>query len=399
MVAPAYTPTMTEHVTTSGTDGDDEVVPAPIAIDESALVDLRERLERTRLPDVETVADWSQGLPLAYAQELRATWSSTYDWRRVEATLNRFGPGRTTIDGVGIHFLHHRSPHPDALPLVLTHGWPGSVVEFLRVIEPLTDPTAHGGRAEDAFHVVVPSLPGYGFSEAPTTTGWGRDRIADAWAELMSRLGYERFGAQGGDWGSMVTAALAVQHPERVAGIHLTLAVVVPPAATLADLTSAEQATLDGFSHYQRWDGGYSAQQSSRPQTLGYSLADSPMGQAAWIIEKFWSWTDNDGHPEDVVDRDTLLDNVMLYWLTNTATSSARLYWESFHDLDARPITVPVGASIYPGEIFRPSRRWLESRCADLRYFAEPERGGHFAAMEQPASFVDEVRAAFATMR
>lgn len=399
MVAPAYTPTMTEHVTTSGADGDDEVVPAPIAIDESALVDLRERLERTRLPDAETVADWSQGLPLAYAQELRATWSSTYDWRRVEATLNRFGPGRTTIDGVGIHFLHHRSPHPDALPLVLTHGWPGSVVEFLQVIDPLTDPTAHGGRAEDAFHVVVPSLPGYGFSEAPTTTGWGRDRIADAWAELMSRLGYERFGAQGGDWGSMVTAALAVQHPERVTGIHLTLAVVVPPAATLADLTPAEQATLDGFAHYQRWDGGYSAQQSSRPQTLGYSLADSPMGQAAWIIEKFWSWTDNDGHPEDVVDRDTLLDNVMLYWLTNTATSSARLYWESFHDLDARPITVPVGASIYPGEIFRPSRRWLESRCADLRYFAEPERGGHFAAMEQPASFVDEVRAAFASMR
>lgn len=178
----------------------------------------------------------------------------------------------------------------------------------------------------------------------------------DAWAELMSCLGYERFGAQGGDWGSMVTAALAVQHPERVTGIHLTLAVVVPPAATLADLTPAEQATLDGFAHYQRWDGGYSAQQSSWPQTLGYSLADSPMGQAAWIIEKFWSWTDNDGHPEDVVDRDTLLDNVMLYWLTNTATSSARLYWESFHDLDARPITVPVGASIYPGEIFRPSR-------------------------------------------
>ncbi len=228
----AYTPTMTEHVTTSGADGDDEVVPAPIAIDESALVDLRERLERTRLPDAETVDDWSQGLPLAYARELRTTWADAYDWRRAERRINGFGPARTTIDGLGIHFLHHRSPHPDALPLVLTHGWPGSIVEFLEVIEPLTDPTAHGGRAEDAFHVVVPSLPGYGFSDAPTTTGWGRDRIADAWAELMRRLGYERFGAQGGDWGSMITAALAVQHPERMVGIHLTLAVVVPPAAT-----------------------------------------------------------------------------------------------------------------------------------------------------------------------
>ena len=387
-----------QHVSTAGDDGD-EVVPAPIHIDEAALDDLRQRLGRTRLPDAETVDDWSQGLPLAYARELRTTWADAYDWRRAERRINGFGPARTTIDGLGIHFLHHRSPHPDAVPLILTHGWPGSIVEFLEVIEPLTDPTAHGGRAEDAFHVVVPSLPGYGFSDAPTTTGWGRDRIADAWAELVRRLGYERFGAQGGDWGSMITAALAVQHPERMVGIHLTLAVVVPPADTLADMTPAERATLDDFSTYQRWDGGYSTQQASRPQTLGYGLADSPMGQAAWVIEKFWSWTDHDGHPEQAVDRETLLDNVMLYWLTNTATSSARLYWESFHDLDARPITVPVGASIYPKEIFRPSRRWLESRCTDLRYFAEPERGGHFAAMEQPSSFVDEVRAAFAAMR
>lgn len=395
----AYTPAMSEHPSTAVGDGDQLVHPAPIHIDEAQLDDLGDRLRRTRLPDAETVDDWSQGLPLAYARELLDTWSNDYDWRRLEARINSFGPSRTVIDGVGIHFLHARSPHPEALPLILTHGWPGSIVEFLEVIEPLTDPTAHGGRPEDAFHVVVPSLPGYGFSDAPTTTGWGRDRIADAWAELMARLGYDRFGAQGGDWGSMVTAALAAQHPDRLVGIHLTLAVVVPPAETLADMTPGEQATLDNFSQYQRWDGGYSTQQASRPQTLGYGLADSPMGQAAWVIEKFWSWTDHDGHPEQAVDRTTLLDNVMLYWLTNTATSSARLYWESFHDLDARPISVPMGASIYPKEIFRPSRRWLESRFADVRHFSEPDRGGHFAALEQPESFVEEVRATFAAMR
>lgn len=375
------------------------VLPAPVHVDEGAVEDLRRRLAHTRLPDAETVQDWSQGLPLAYARELLHTWAEEHDWRRVEARLNQLGPCRTVIDGVGIHALHCRSPHPDALPLVLTHGWPGSVLEFLDVIDPLVDPTAHGGRAEDAFHVVVPSLPGYGFSDAPTVPGWGRDRIADAWAELMSRLGYERFAAQGGDWGSMVTAALAAQHPERLVGIHLTLAVVVPPAELLGDMTAEEQATLDDFSRYQRWDGGYSTQQASRPQTLGYALADSPMGQAAWIIEKFWSWTDNDGHPEQAVSRDALLDHASLYWLTNTATSSARLYWESFHDVDVRPIRVPAAASIYPREIFRPSRRWLESRFEDLRHYGRPDRGGHFAAMEQPESFVSELRTAFAAMR
>jgi pimeloyl-ACP methyl ester carboxylesterase len=382
-----------------GDDASDAVLAAPVRIDDAALDDLRARLERTRFPDVETVQDWSQGLPLAYAEQLRRSWLDDYDWRQLEARLNELGPSRTTIDGVGIHLLHQRSPHPDAIPLILTHGWPGSVVEFLGVIDALTNPTAHGGTEQDAFHVVVPSLPGYGFSDAPTTTGWGRDRIADAWAELMTRLGYERFAAQGGDWGAMITAALAAQHPDRLVGVHVTLAIVVPPAETLGDLTPEEQSTLDGFAHYQRWDGGYSAQQSSRPQTLGYSLADSPMGQAAWIIEKFWSWTDHDGHPEHAIDRTTLLDNVMLYWLTNTATSSARLYWESFHDLDVRPVTVPSGVSVYPKEIFRPSRRWLESRFTDLRHYGRPERGGHFAAMEQPTSFVDEVRATFSSMR
>ena len=385
--------------TTAPTDGDATVVAAPIHVDDTELADLRERLARTRFPDAEVVDDWSQGLPLAYAQELRDTWATSYDWRDLEDRINSHGPSRTVIDGLGVHFLHQRSPHPDALPLVLTHGWPGSIVEFLGVIDALTDPTAHGGGAEQAFHVVVPSLPGYGFSDRPTAAGWGRDRIADAWAELMTRLGYERFAAQGGDWGSMVTAALAAQHPDRLVGMHVNLAIVVPPADTLADMTPAEQSTLDDFGTYQRWDGGYSTQQSSRPQTLAYGLADSPMGQAAWIIEKFWSWVDHDGHPEDVLTRQQLLDNVMLYWLTNTGASSARLYWESFHDLDVRPVEVPSAASIYPGEIFRPSRRWLESRFTDLRYFSEPAKGGHFAAFEQPESFVSEIRAAFAAMR
>ena len=383
----------------SAEHADDLVRPAPVRVEDHALEDLARRLADTRFPDAETVDDWSQGLPLSYAQELRRSWLEDHDWRATEVRINAHGPVRTVIDGVGIHALHHRSPHPDAMPLVLTHGWPGSLVEFLGVIDALVDPTNHGGDAQDAFHVVVPSLPGYGFSDAPRSVGWGRDRIADAWAELMSRLGYERFGAQGGDWGSMVTAALAAQHPERVLGIHLTLAIVVPPAETLADLTPAEQATLDNFSQYQRWDGGYSSQQASRPQTLGYGLADSPMGQAAWIVEKFWSWTDHDGHPEDVIDRTTLLDNVATYWLTNSATSSARLYWESFHDLDVRPVTVPTGVSVYPKEIFRPSRRWLEPRFTDLRHYGEPARGGHFAALEQPGSFVDEVRATFRRMR
>lgn len=383
----------------TGEGSSSEVHPAPVHVAQRALDDLRERLGRTRLPDAETVTDWSQGLPLAYARELLDTWVTDYDWRRVEDVVNGHGPSRTVIDGVGIHFLHHRSPHDGATPLLLTHGWPGSIVEFLGVIDALVDPTAHGGRAEDAFHVVVPSLPGYGFSEAPRTTGWGRDRIADAWVELMGRLGYDRFMAHGGDWGSMVTAAMAAQHPERLIGVHLTLAVVVPPAELLGELTEDEAATLEGFADYQRWDGGYSAQQSSRPQTLGYALADSPMGQAAWIIEKFWSWTDHDGHPEQVVDRTTLLDNVTLYWLTNTATSSARLYWESFHDLDTRTVSTPAAVTVYPRELFRPSQRWLAPRFPDLRHYGRPARGGHFAALEQPDSLVAELRVSAAAMR
>jgi pimeloyl-ACP methyl ester carboxylesterase len=375
----------------------DAVIPFRIEIRQAELDDLADRLARTRWADRETVDDWSQGMPLPYLQEVCRYWADGYDWRATEARLNAFPQFRTELDGLGIHFIHARSPHPDALPLVITHGWPGSVVEFHKVIGPLTDPTAHGGEATDAFHVICPSLPGYGFSDKPTSTGWSVHRTADAWAGLMARLGYDRYGAQGGDWGAMVTTSLGWRDAEHLAGIHLNMPIAAPDLSS--PLTDAEQAALDGFTHYERWDSGYSKQQSSRPQTVGYGLVDSPAAQAAWIIEKFWSWTDSDGHPENVLTRDELLDNVMLYWLPAAGASSARLYWESFNDPDLHPVEVPTGCSIFPKEIFRMSRRWAEGRFTDLRYWSEPTKGGHFAAFEQPELFVDEVRACFRTMR
>jgi pimeloyl-ACP methyl ester carboxylesterase len=372
------------------------IEPFPIAVSEAALADLADRLGRTRWPDPEPVDDWSQGLPLAYLQDLCASWADGYDWRATEARLNGFGSFRTEIDGVGIWFLHARSPHDDAVPLVITHGWPGSVIEFHKVIGPLTDPTAHGGDAADAFHVICPSLPGYGFSDPAAETGWGVERIADTWAELMARLGYERFGAQGGDWGAMITTMLALRHADRLIGVHLNMPLALPDPT---DATPDETAALESIAHYQRWDSGYSTQQSTRPQTVGYGLVDSPAAQAAWVIEKFWSWTDCDGHPENVLSRDELLDNVMLYWLPGAGASSARLYWESFKTFNLDPVTVPTACSIFPKEIFRMSERWARTRFTDLRYYNRPDKGGHFAAFEQPELFVDEIRAAFRTMR
>ena len=336
-------------------------------------------------------------MPLGYLRDLCDHWRTDYDWRTVESRLNALDQYRTEIDGLGIHFIHQRSPHDDALPLVLTHGWPGSVVEFLKVIGPLTDPTAHGGSASDAFHVVCPSLPGYGWSDKPTSAGWGIEWIASAWASLMTVLGYDRFGAQGGDWGSMVTSMIGAKHAERVIGIHLNMAIALP--STMDDLTEAEQSALEGMQHYQRWDSGYSKQQSTRPQTLGYGLADSPAGQCAWILEKLWAWTDCDGDPANALTREEMLDNITLYWLTNTATSSARLYWESFESGSLDPIGVPTGISVFPHEIFRTSERWARARFTDLRHFNTLDRGGHFAAWEQPDTFVDEVRTFFRTVR
>jgi epoxide hydrolase len=384
----------------------DEVTDFRIEVAEAELEDLRARLRRTRWPERETVEDWSQGVPLAYLKELCGYWADGYDWRATERRLNELPQFRTVIDGIGIHFLEVRSPHADALPLVITHGWPGSIIEFLKVLGPLTDPTAHGGAAADAFHVVCPSLPGYGFSDKPARPGWGVERIASAWAVLMARLGYERYGAQGSDWGTSISASIGQQDPGHVAGIHLTPPLAPPDPATIDDLTQRERAALASLEHSAEWDSGYSREHATRPQTIGYALVDSPAALCAWIIEKFWAWTDCDGRVENVLTRDELLDNLMLYWLPGTGASSARLYWESsrlVNEWISGPtndtVTVPTGCSIFPKELQRPSRRWAEKRFLDIRYWGEPERGGHFAAFEQPELFVDELRAFFRLVR
>lgn len=373
--------------------------PFRIDVGDDVLADLTARLRNTRWPEAEVVGDWSQGIPLRWTQEICHYWADGYHWRAREARLNRFPQYMTEIDGLDIHFLHVRSPRSDALPLIITHGWPGSVVEFHKVIEPLVDPAAHGGDAADAFHVICPSLPGFGFSAKPTTTGWGVGRIATAWATLMDRLGYRRYGAQGGDWGSAVTTALGAADPDHCAGIHITLAFSTAPKV-VGDPTPEETRALAGIKHYADWDSGYSKQQSTRPQTLGYGLTDSPAGQAAWILEKFWAWTDCDGHPENIFSKDELLDNVMLYWVTASAASSARLYWESFGPRRSRPVvSVPTGVAVFPKEIVTPVRRWMEEGFPNIRHWSEMPKGGHFAAFEQPELFVQDVRAFFRTLR
>ncbi|MGZ8604961.1 MAG: epoxide hydrolase family protein [Actinomycetota bacterium] len=384
----------------------DELTPFRLDVPETELEDLRSRLRNTRWPEAATVADWSQGVPLGYLQALCRSWAEEYDWRGCERRLNALPQFRTTIDGLGIHLLHVRSPHAGALPLIITHGWPGSVVEFLKVIGPLTDPAAHGGDPADAFHVVCPSLPGFGFSDKPSRTGWGIERIADAWAELMARLGYGRYGAQGSDWGTSVSALLGQRDRPHVVGIHLAPPLAPPDAETFGDLTERERSALASLEYAAEWDSGYSREHATRPQTIGYALVDSPAALAAWIVEKFWAWTDHDGDLEHVLTRDELLDNLMLYWLPRTGASSARLYWESIRRVNewisssaTDTVDVPTGCSIFPKELQRPSRRWAEKRFLDIRSWSEPERGGHFAAFEQPELFVDEVRAFFRLVR
>lgn len=375
--------------------------PFRFAIPESELEDLKRRLAAARWPDRETPTDWSQGVPLAYMREVASYWQSTYDWRRLEARLNAYPQFITEIDGCDIQFLHVRSPHANALPMVMTHGWPGSVVEFLKVIDPLVDPVAHGGDVRDAFHVVCPSLPGFGFSGKPAAPGWKIQRIGRAWGTLMARLGYERYVAQGGDWGSAVTHCIGLSETAHCAGIHVNMALVSPSAPLMQNLDELEQGALASWKHYQDWDSGYSKEQSTRPQTIGYALVDSPVGQAAWILEKFWAWTDSNGHPENILSRDEILDNIMMYWLPASAASSARLYWESFSVLleKHRPIEIPAGLSVFPHEIFRASRRWAEERYPKLVHYNVLPKGGHFAAFEQPEAFVSEVRTAFRSLR
>ncbi|MBR0880511.1 pimeloyl-ACP methyl ester carboxylesterase [Bradyrhizobium japonicum] len=389
----------------------DSLAPFEVHVPQGAIDDLRLRLGLVRWPDRETVRDWSQGVPLSAAKSLIDCWLHDYDWRKFEARLNRFAQFRTRIDGVGIHFIHARSPHPNALPIVLTHGWPGSVAEFLDVIDRLTDPTRFGGRAEDAFHVVVPSIPGYGFSDKPTEPGWNPGRIARAWAALMhERLGYERWVAQGGDWGSAITHAMASQRPQGLLAAHVNLPLVVPKSAP-EHPTKDEQRALENIEHYLNQMAGYADQMNTRPQTIGYALSDSPLALAMWMYEKFWEWTDNRGLPEDALTRDQMLDDISLYWFTGTGASSARLYWEgvgstirenSFFSnsrASSDPIDLPMAATIFPGETFLAPRSWAEASWSKLFYWNEVDKGGHFAAFEQPEIFAREMWRAFATFR
>lgn len=368
-------------------------------IADSELDDLHRRLDATRWPEREVVADWSQGAPLEKVQSLCEYWRHGYDWRRFEERLNQLGQYVTRLGDMDIYFLHIRSPHADALPMIMTHGWPGSIAEFLNVIDPLTNPTQHGGSATDAFHLVIPALPGFGFSAKPTAAGFGVEKIAECWAILMQRLGYDRWVAQGGDWGSAVTTAIGKQRPDGCLGIHLNFALALPNEQDMADLSPSEMAALAAAADYQNDGNGYARIQSTRPQSLGYGLTDSPSGQAAWIYEKIHAWTDHDGDCEALLGRDAILDNIMIYWLSRSAASSARLYWESFGNFTPTALDLPVGVSVFPKEIIRPSRRWAERLMPNIIHWNELDRGGHFAAWEQPMRFTQELRTCFATLR
>ncbi|MPZ87985.1 MAG: alpha/beta fold hydrolase [Nitriliruptorales bacterium] len=372
-----------------------EIRPFRIQVPQADLDDLRNRLARTRWPDELPGVGWGYGVPLGYLREVAEYWRSSYDWRAHEARLNEFPQFTTVIDGTKVHFLHVRSPEPDALPLVITHGWPGSIVEFTEIIGPLTDPRAHGGDPADAFHVVAPSIPGFGFSGPTREPGWNLHRITTAFAVLMGRLGYERYGAHGGDFGSLLSPELGRLYPDRVVGVHVNGFLTLPSRdpAQLADLTDTERSRLEALKRFRRDQRGYALIQATRPQTLSYGLTDSPVGQLAWIVEKFKEWTDSSQLPEEAVDRDQILTNVMLYWLTGTAGSSARLYKETAHDLGGanEPSSVPTGVAVFPREVSVAVRR-LAEHIHNIVYWSEFDRGGHFPAMEVPDLLVGDLR-------
>lgn len=383
--------------------------PFRVNVPKRDLADLRRRVLATRWPARETVTDQSQGVQLAKLQELVRYWGTGYDWRKAEAKLNALPQFVTEIDGLDIQFAHIRSRHANALPLIMTHGWPGSVLELLKVVGPLTNPTAFGGRAEDAFHLVLPSIPGYGFSGKPTGTGWGPDRIGRAWDVLMKRLGYTKYVSQGGDWGSVISDAMARQAPAGLVGIHVNMPATVPVDVARAlnngdqapaGLSAGEKAAFDSLDAFYRKDAGYSAMMVTRPQTVGYGLSDSPVGLAAWMYDKFAQWTYSGGVPERSLTRDEMLDDITLYWLTNTAISSAQLYWENnANNFNAVDIAIPAAVTVFPGEIYRAPRSWAERSYHHLVYFNEVDKGGHFAAWEEPELFSVEVRAAFRSLR
>jgi len=374
------------------------IKPLTVNISDGDINDLKQRLTQTRWPEAEVVNDWSQGVPLAYMKDLVDEWANDYDWRQCEAWINGLGLNTLAIGDQNLAFLHITSENPDAKPLLLSHGWPGSILEFKDLIPRLTE----GSATQQAFHLVIPCLPGFGFSGKPQQSGTGVAVIAHLFDQLMKALGYHQYYAHGGDWGSIITQTLPLLPGTGVQGIHITMPVVQPDPTTMNDLTAEEHDALAAGAHYMRWDSGYSTQQASRPQTIGYALTDSPVGQLAWIVEKFWSWTDceRDGIslPEHAVDRTTILNTVSLYWFTATAASSARLYWESFHPTEELPIVnAPTGVSLFPKEIFKASRRWVEQRFPNVKYWNSLDAGGHFAALEQPDALAQEIRACIAS--
>jgi pimeloyl-ACP methyl ester carboxylesterase len=421
MAAPTEPTARTTSTTTAGlvpaprTEADVTAVrPFEVHVPEEQLVDLRRRLAATRWPTRELVADRGQGVQLATIEALARYWATDYDWRRCEARLNALPQFTTEIDGVDIHFIHVRSPHENALPLIMTHGWPGSVVELLDSIGPLTDPTAHGGQAEDAFHLVLPSLPGYGFSGEPTVSGWDSGRVARAWAGLMNRLGYTRYVAQGGDVGALVTDLMGRQAVEGLVGYHLNLLTAVLAIGDQLPKESAQERTAaEAFATFRQDGFGYFLEMATRPQTIGYALLDSPVALAAWMCDHDTDSYDKisrafvDGQPAGGLTRESIVDNITLYWLTGTAASAARSYWEDARALAAAlasgqpppAVTVPVGFTTFPGEIWASPRTWVEAVYPDLAYFNEAEKGGHFAAWEEPEIFATEVRAAFRPLR
>jgi pimeloyl-ACP methyl ester carboxylesterase len=390
----------------------DAMRPFHVSIPEEALVDLRRRIAATRWPEQETVADQSQGVQLATMRELARYWATEYDWRKTEAKLNALPQFITEIDGLDIHFIHVRSQHDNALPLIVTHGWPGSIIEQLKIIEPLTNPTAHGASASDAFHLVIPSMPGYGFSGKPTTTGWGPERIARAWAGLMRRLGYTEYVAQGGDWGAVIVDMMGVQAPPELLGIHTNMPGAVPPEVSKAlqsggpapsGLSADERHAYDRLDFFYKLDIAYALEMGTRPQTL-YGIADSPVGLAAWILDHDARSLELiarvfDGQPEGLT-RDDVLDNITLYWLTNTAVSASRLYWENKLAFFApKGVAIPVAVSVFPDDIYAAPRSWTERAYPKLIHYNKVDKGGHFAAWEQPQLFSEELRAAFRSLR
>ena len=398
----------------SASTNPESIRPYRIHVDEAQLTDLKKRIAATRWPDKETVSDVSQGVQLAQVQALVKYWGSGYDWRKAEAKLNALPEFITTIDGVDIQFIHVRSPNPNAMPLLLTHGWPGSQFEFLKTIGPLTDPVAYGGKVEDSFDVIIPSIPGHGFSGKPTELGWGPDRVAKAWDVLIKRLGYTHYVSQGGDHGSVISDALGRLNPPGLLGIHLNMPATIPPELVKPinsgdpapdGLTEPERKAFDSLSTFFGRNAAYGAMMVTRPQTIGYLLADSPTGTAAWMYEKIAAWTDSDGQPERVLTRDEMLDDISLYWLTNAGASSSRFYWENNNNnfsaaaQNTASIKVPVAITVFPHEIYQAPKSWAQRAYPSLSYYSEVNKGGHFASWEQPQLFSEELREAFRPLR